>query len=91
MNYVYILKCSDGSFYTGWTNDLKKRLKTHNNGKGSKYTRNRLPVKYVYIEGFENKNDALKREYYIKRLSKKEKLKLVKSINLEKYFYMYDN
>lgn len=53
MNYTYILRCSDGTYYTGWTNDMAKRLKTHNEGKGAKYTRARLPVTLAYYEAFE--------------------------------------
>lgn len=77
MNYTYILKCSDNTLYTGWTNDLEKRLKAHNAGKGAKYTKTRLPVEIVYYESFEDKIDAMKREYAIKQLSRKEKLKLI--------------
>lgn len=77
MNYVYILKCSDNTLYTGWTTDLEKRLKVHNSGKGAKYTRVRLPVEIVYFEEFEDKKDAMKREYAIKQLSRHEKLKLI--------------
>ncbi|MDN5341971.1 MULTISPECIES: GIY-YIG nuclease family protein [Oceanotoga] len=80
--YTYILKCSDNSLYTGWTNDLKKRLETHNSGKGSKYTRSRLPVEIVYFEEFKNKSDAMKREYEIKKLSRKNKLILIKKNGL---------
>ncbi|KLE17316.1 GIY-YIG nuclease family protein [Clostridium sp. C8] len=77
MNYIYILKCSDNTLYTGWTTDLEKRLKVHNTGKGAKYTRVRLPVEIVYFEEFEYKKDAMKREYAIKQLSRNEKLKLI--------------
>ncbi|MDF2504669.1 GIY-YIG nuclease family protein [Clostridium sp.] len=77
MNYVYILKCSDGTLYTGYTNDLKNRLMVHNSGKGAKYTRGRLPVKIVYFETFKTKSEATKREYYIKQLSRVKKLKLI--------------
>lgn len=80
MNYTYILKCSDNTLYTGWTNDLEKRLKAHNAGKGAKYTKTRLPVEIVYYESFENKIDAMKREYAIKQLSRKEKLKLIQGL-----------
>ena len=72
MNYVYILKCCDNTLYTGWTTSLEKRLKTHNSGKGAKYTKSRLPVEIVYFEEFDNKIDAMKREYAIKQLSRKE-------------------
>lgn len=77
MNYVYILKCADGSLYTGYTNDLKRRLKTHNIGKGAKYTRCRLPVELVYYETYETKNEAMKREYSIKQLSRADKVQLI--------------
>ena len=72
-NYVYIVKCGDGSLYTGWTNNLEARIKTHNLGKGGKYTRSRLPVELVYFEGFSSKEEAMKREAAIKKLSRKEK------------------
>lgn len=77
MNYVYILKCKDDSLYTGWTNNLERRLKVHCNGKGAKYTKARLPVELVYFEEFEDKIDAMKREYAIKQLTRKEKLILI--------------
>ena len=76
-NYTYILKCNDGTLYCGWTNDLEKRVKAHNEGKGAKYTRARLPVTLVYYETFETSVEAQKREYAIKRLTRKEKLKLI--------------
>ncbi|MGL4763290.1 MAG: GIY-YIG nuclease family protein [Sarcina sp.] len=75
MNYVYILECADGTLYTGWTNDLEKRVRVHNSGKGAKYTRARLPVKLVYNEEFEDKISAQKREYAIKRMKRSDKLK----------------
>lgn len=77
MNYAYVLECSDGTFYTGWTTDLEKRLAVHNKGKGAKYTRMRLPVKLLYFEEYEDKSSALKRECQIKKMSRKEKEKLV--------------
>lgn len=77
MNYVYILECFDNTLYTGWTNNLKKRVDTHNKGLGAKYTRGRTPVKVVYFEIFEEKKEALKREYAIKKMRKKDKLKLI--------------
>ena len=82
MNYTYILKCQDGSFYTGWTNDLEKRIQAHNAGKGAKYTRNRRPVKLIYWEEYETKGEAMKREYAIKHMSRQEKEKLVKTLSL---------
>lgn len=77
MNYVYILECSDKTYYTGWTKDLEKRINTHNNGKGAKYTRGRRPVKLIYFENFNDKIEAMKREYEIKQMSRKEKEKLI--------------
>lgn len=76
-NFVYILKCADNTLYTGWTNDLKKRLANHNRGTASKYTRVRLPVKLVYYESFEDSSSARKRECAIKKLRRSEKLSLM--------------
>lgn len=81
MNYTYILKCSDNSLYCGWTNNLEKRLTAHNKGKGGKYTRTRTPVELVYYETFETKEEAMSREFHIKRLSRKEKLELIAQNN----------
>ena len=78
MNFVYILKCSDNTLYTGWTNDLLKRLKAHNSGKGAKYTRVRLPLELIYFETYKTQKEAMKREYHIKKcLSREEKIKLI--------------
>ena len=77
MNYVYILKCKDDSLYTGWTNNLEKRVQAHQRGKGAKYTRAKLPVELVYFEEFEDKIDAMKREYEIKKLPRIKKLELI--------------
>lgn len=79
MNYTYILRCSDNTFYTGWTNDIEKRLKAHNDGKGAKYTKPRRPVELVYVEEFDDKIDAMKREAAIKKLRREDKIKLIKS------------
>jgi putative endonuclease len=79
MVFVYILRCSDNTLYTGWTTDLNRRLKCHNSGKGSKYTRCRLPVKIVYYENLPDKSSALKRECEIKKLSRVEKLILIET------------
>lgn len=84
MHFVYILRCRDGSLYTGYTNDVYKRLKTHNSGKGAKYTRARLPVNLVYYKRVDNKSFGLKLESRIKKLTKKEKEALVKQFNLRK-------
>ncbi len=72
-HYVYMVECADGSLYTGWTTDLKQRIEAHNQKKGAKYTRSRLPVRLVYFEEYTNKSEALKREAAIKRLSHEEK------------------
>ena len=77
MNYVYMLRCGDGSLYTGWTNDLEKRVMTHQLGLGGKYTRARLPAELVYSEEWESKEAAMSREWHIKRLTREEKLKLI--------------
>lgn len=76
-NYTYILRCSDGTLYTGWTNDIEKRLKDHNSGRGAKYTRGRLPAELVHLEIFATKEEAMSREYEIKRLSRIKKEKLI--------------
>jgi putative endonuclease len=77
MNYVYIVECSDGTFYTGWTNDLEKRISMHSNGTGAKYTKGRGPVKLRYYEVFEDRSNAMKREYEIKKLTRQAKLLLI--------------
>lgn len=78
MFFCYMLRCADHSLYTGYTNDLKKREKVHNSGKGAKYTRSRRPCTLVYAEKFETKSEAMKREYEIKhRLSAREKEALI--------------
>ncbi len=77
-NYTYILECKDGSYYTGWTNDIKKRIADHNSGKGAKYTRGRGPVKLVYLEISDTKEAAMKREAAIKKLTRTEKENLIK-------------
>ena len=79
MYYIYIVECSDGSLYTGYTNDLDSRIEKHNTGKGAKYTRNKRPVKLVYFEEFEEKNLAQKREYEIKQFTRDKKLRLIKT------------
>ena len=76
MNYTYLLRCRDGSLYCGWTNDLEQRLKAHNQGKGARYTRGRGPVELVYCETFDTKEEAMRREYTIKHMTRREKLRL---------------
>lgn len=75
--WVYLLRCADGTLYTGCTNDLSRRLAAHNSGNGAKYTRSRRPVELVYREEVPDKSAALRREAAIKRLSRKEKLALI--------------
>lgn len=79
MNYTYILRCGDGSLYTGWTNHLTKRVADHNAGRGAKYTKTHLPVELVYYEIFETKEEAMKRECAIKKLSRPQKERLIES------------
>ena len=81
MNYTYILRCQDDTLYTGWTTDLEKMVETHNLGKGAKYTRTRLPVELVYYEAFASKEEAMSREWHIKQLSRKDKLRLIQEHN----------
>ncbi|AOH47981.1 MAG: GIY-YIG nuclease family protein [Centipeda sp. (in: firmicutes)] len=77
MNYAYLLLCADGSLYAGWTNDLQRRLHAHNEGRGAKYTRSRRPVRLVYAEAFETKEEAQKREYQFKKLRRPQRLSLI--------------
>lgn len=77
VHYVYMVRCRDNSLYTGYSNNVEKRVETHNKGKGAKYTKPRLPVELVYTEEYETKSEALKREYAIKQLSKAEKERLI--------------
>ena len=76
MNYAYLVRCSDGSLYAGWTNDIEKRLKSHNAGTGAKYTRARLPVTLAYLEAFDTKSEAMKREAALKKLTHQQKEQL---------------
>ena len=75
--YAYLLRCADGSLYCGWTNDPERRLAAHNAGRGSRYTRSRLPVALCYLEPCQTRREAMRREWQIKRLSRAEKEKLV--------------
>ena len=86
MNYTYILRCADGSLYTGWTNDLEKRIKAHKAGRGGKYTRAHAPVELVYFESFDTKTEAMSREWHIKKLNREQKLALIegKDTDIEK-------
>lgn len=75
--FVYIIECSDNTYYTGISTDIDKRIKTHNNGKGAKYTKYKLPLKLLYSKEFKNKSEASKEEYRIKQLTKNEKKILI--------------
>lgn len=77
MYWAYIVECRDGTLYTGWTNDLVKRISRHNKGLGAKYTRTRYPVALKYSEECATKSEAMQREYSIKQLVRAEKLKLI--------------
>ena len=77
VNYTYIVRCSDGSLYTGWTNDLEKRIRAHNEGKGAKYTKSRRPVVLAYYEEFRTKEEAMRREWEIKRMRRQEKMRMI--------------
>lgn len=77
MNWAYIVRCADGTLYSGWTNDLAGRIKAHNSGKGAKYTRSRLPVELVYCEEFDTKEEAMSREWHLKHLPRQKKLELI--------------
>ena len=80
MHYIYLVRCSDDSLYCGWTTDLKRRIDAHNGHipGGAKYTRGRRPVTLVYAESFHQKQEAQRREYAIKRMTKTKKLRLIK-------------
>lgn len=77
MNYAYLVRCADGTLYAGWTTDLARRVRDHNEGRGAKYTRSRRPVTLVYSEPFGTREEALRREAALKRLSRSEKLALI--------------
>lgn len=81
--HTYILECADGTLYTGWTNDVEQRLETHNSGAGAKYTRCRLPVRLLGSWEFESKSLAMRVEYMIKKLSRKQKLDLLQRDSAE--------
>lgn len=78
--YAYMVICADGTLYTGWTVNLAKRIEAHNSGNGAKYTSSRLPVSLVYYEEFDNKHEAMSREWNIKKLSREGKEKLIKGV-----------
>ena len=82
-NYTYLLTCRDGSFYCGWTNHLQQRVKAHNEGRGAKYTKIRRTGSLAYYEVFATKEEAMKREWAIKKLSRREKERLVEGFLAE--------
>jgi len=84
MNYTYLLKCADGTLYCGWTSCLEERVRVHNEGKGAKYTRPRRPVELVYFECFETRQEAMRREAAIKKLSRLEKINLIMKNSCDK-------
>ncbi|MCI8400484.1 MAG: GIY-YIG nuclease family protein [Lachnospiraceae bacterium] len=77
-NYVYMLRCGDGSLYTGWTNDLDRRVRCHQDGRGAKYTKAHRPVELVYSETFDTRGEAMSREWQIKHMTKEHKEALVR-------------
>lgn len=81
--YMYVVECRDGSYYTGYTTDVKKRVAVHNSGKGAKYTRARLPVKLIYAQGFDSKEEAMSAETLLKRKKRAQKERFL-SENQEK-------
>jgi putative endonuclease len=80
MFYVYIVECADKTYYTGYTDNIERRVKEHNNGKGARYTRGRLPVKCIYHEEYSSKSQAMQREYQIKKLNRKGKEDLISEV-----------
>ena len=78
-NYCYLLRCRDGSLYAGWTNDLDRRVRAHNSGRGAKYTRSRRPVELVYAERFETRREAMRREQELKAMTREQKLELIRA------------
>ena len=81
--YCYVVECSDGTFYTGWTTSLERRVAAHNAGRGSRYTRLRRPVKLVYFEHLPNRSEAMRREAQIKRMSRQAKLKKISNFKYQ--------
>ena len=87
--YMYVVECRDGSYYTGYTTDVKKRIAVHNSGKGAKYTRARLPVKLIYVQGFDSKEEAMSAEALLKRKKRAQKERFLsenQDRNLLSYF-----
>ncbi|MBV0902091.1 GIY-YIG nuclease family protein [Haloarcula salina] len=85
-HYVYVLRCSDGTFYTGYTTDVERRVREHDAGEGAKYTRGRTPVELVHVESFESRSAAMSREYEVKQRTRAGKERLVESSDAEDAF-----
>lgn len=85
-HYIYIVKCKDGSLYTGYAKDITQRVTKHNNGQGAKYTKIRRPVQLVYQEVFDTKSEAMKREYEIKTYTRQQKLELISGVRLCRHY-----
>ncbi|EMA14749.1 GIY-YIG nuclease family protein [Haloarcula marismortui] len=83
---MYVLRCSDNTFYTGYTTDVERRVREHDAGDGAKYTRGRTPVELIHVESFDSQSDAMSREYEIKQYSRAEKERLVESSDAEVVF-----
>lgn len=83
LNYTYIIECVDKTLYVGWTNNIEKRMDSHNLGEGAKYTRSRHPVTLMYVENFVTKQEAQRREWEIKQMTRKQKLDLIKTWQVE--------
>ena len=83
-NFAYMLECADGTLYCGWTNDLEQRLRNHNAGTGAKYTRSRRPVRLVYYEEYGTREEAMSREWHLKKLTRQQKQQLIKDREREK-------
>lgn len=81
--YMYVVKCKDNTLYTGYTNNLKKRIDMHNKGTGAKYTKSRRPVQLCYVETFETKREAMQAEYKFKQLTRKQKLAYIESRKID--------
>ncbi|WP_158058661.1 GIY-YIG nuclease family protein [Halorussus halophilus] len=77
VHFVYVLECSDGTFYTGYTTDVERRVREHDDGEGAKYTRGRTPVELIHTEEFDSKSAAMSREYELKQLSRRQKEQLI--------------
>ena len=81
--YLYVLECKDSTLYTGYTNDVERRVAVHNSGKGAKYTKARVPVTCIFHQQFETKSEAMKAEYAFKKLTRKQKLDYIRSYTNE--------